>query len=253
MVNHDEILYTYLSELKGMKSMYQIIVCEDDEKQLEEIKMLIKHILVEEVSICCYSNGNELMENINSFLPSCIFLLDIMLKDSNGIEIAKSINVLKPKASVIFITAFIDKVTDIYAVNHCYFVLKTDIQNRLRFALQKAIHQQDQNRELISIQQNRIKIVVHTEDILYVERDLRVTYIVTEESVEKTTLKIDGLQKQLPSHFQRCHNSYIVNLKKILRLSRNEVILKNKHTIPVSRAYSKIMEEAFNEYILELV
>ncbi|MGX8851239.1 LytR/AlgR family response regulator transcription factor [Amedibacillus sp. YH-ame10] len=233
--------------------MYQIVLCDDNKEQLQKLEVLVKQINHEEIEIISYTNGEALLKDLSKFPKSCIFILDIMLDGMDGIEIAKRINSVNSRASIIFITAYLNLVTDIYNVDHCFFVLKSELQTRIEFALQKAIDQQNKNRELLSIHQNGSRVVFHLEDIIYFERKLRVTYIVLEDDVKKTALKFDSIIKQLPPYFQRCHNSYIINFKKIQKLSRNVCVLKNNNTVPISRAYSNQVKEKFETYIIELV
>lgn len=233
--------------------MQQIIICEDDPIQLADLESYTRKSIEDEIEIFTFTCGKELLSKLPTFSRSCIFLLDIMLKDENGIEIAKQINELQAKASIIFITAYLDLVTDIFDTRHCYFVLKSDIDIRLERALQKAMDQQNQNKTQISLQEGAEKIILHTEDIIYIERELRVTYIHTSTEVKKISLNLERISKHLPSYFQRCHNSYIINFKMVVKIRNNELIMVNDIYIPISRPYQRNVKKKFEAYILELV
>lgn len=233
--------------------MQQIIICEDDSIQLKELVKYTKEIVHDEIEILSYSRGGELIRDLEQFSNPCIFLLDIMLKDENGVEIAKKINELQPKSSIIFITAYLNLVTDVFDTNHCYFVLKSDLRHRLPIALRKAMEQQNQNRMILLLPKGAEKLVIHTEDILYIERKLRTTYFHLDSSVEKVSLSFDAVVNYLPTYFQRCHNSFIVNFKQIKKICRNEITLNNDINIPISRAYSNQIKQMFEAYIIELV
>lgn len=233
--------------------MQQIIICEDDPIQLVELEEHMKQCIQEEVEILSYISGKKLLNDLPTLSPSYIYLLDIMLKDENGIEVAKHINEVQPKSSIIFISAYLDLVTDIFDTRHCYFILKSDLPHRLGIAIHKAMDQQNQNRKILSLHDGTKKIILHTEDILYIERKIRVTYFHMETGIEKTTLCFDAISKYLPTYFQRCHNSFIVNFKAIKKLHRNELVVANDICIPISRAYQKKVKQKFEEYIMELV
>lgn len=53
------------------------------------------------------------------------------------------------------------------------------------------------------------------------------------------------LQERLPDHFKRVHKSYIVNLKKVLEVSRQRIIFDKKTYIPIGDSY----KEEFMKYI----
>ena len=48
-------------------------------------------------------------------------------------------------------------------------------------------------------------------------------------------------------NFQRCHQSFIVNMDYIYSLKRYEIILRSGVSIPVSKAYSKQIREVFQK------
>ena len=56
---------------------------------------------------------------------------------------------------------------------------------------------------------------------------------------------IDALEKTLPSTFQRCHRSYIVNLQKLIRVvpAENSLELVDQMTVPISRSYKNALKE----------
>lgn len=56
---------------------------------------------------------------------------------------------------------------------------------------------------------------------------------------------IDQLERKLPPSFRRCHRSYIVNLKKLIRIvpADNYLELANQITIPISRSYKNALKE----------
>ena len=47
--------------------------------------------------------------------------------------------------------------------------------------------------------------------------------------------------------FQRCHQSFIVNMNYIYSLKRYEITLRNGACIPISKAYSKQVRSAFQQ------
>ncbi|SCY71442.1 LytTr DNA-binding domain-containing protein [Lachnospiraceae bacterium XBB2008] len=57
---------------------------------------------------------------------------------------------------------------------------------------------------------------------------------------------LDNLVEQLPSHFARCHRSYIVNLKRVKRFNSTEYVLELEGgiNVPVSRKYREEIRES---------
>jgi len=92
------------------------------------------------------------------------------------------------------------------------------------------------------------KIVgINVEEIKYVEgmsEYVRI-YVQGEEKPVITFVRLQKLQERLPDHFKRVHKSYIVNLKKVLEVSRQRIIFDKKTYIPIGDSY----KEEFMKYI----
>ena len=55
----------------------------------------------------------------------------------------------------------------------------------------------------------------------------------------------------MSEYFVRCHRSYIVNIKKIKSITKNNVVLENEIKIPISRGKYNEINNAFIDYISE--
>ena len=79
-------------------------------------------------------------------------------------------------------------------------------------------------------------------------------YIDIHTNSEKITLrkKISEIEEVLPSeYFIRCHRSYIVNVKYIKAIIKNNVLLVSGLKIPISRGKYKEVNDAFINYICQ--
>ncbi|CDX04972.1 LytTr DNA-binding domain protein [Desulfitobacterium hafniense] len=180
-----------------------------------------------------------------------IALLDIALEKGNGIELAKQLNRLNPACKIIYVTNYLNYATKVYDSEHIYFVLKSDLDQHLPQALQKAISLlEKENSEFIAIEQKGKIITIKQRDILYIERRKRTTYINCQEDIFLTSEPLPSLEAQLLSPpFSRCHNSYLVNFSYVKHLRRTEILLHSKTSLPVSRAYWENIKNSFAKFI----
>ena len=58
-------------------------------------------------------------------------------------------------------------------------------------------------------------------------------------------LSMKKLEERLPDYFMRIHRSYIINLKKIVEVNKNRVIMGEDLYLPIGDLY----REAFNDYL----
>jgi DNA-binding LytR/AlgR family response regulator len=64
--------------------------------------------------------------------------------------------------------------------------------------------------------------------------------------------KLDDIAQLLPNEgidrFVRCHQSYLVNLRHVESMQRYLLTFTDGEELPVSKAYTKAMQQAFTEY-----
>jgi len=230
--------------------MQNIIICEDSKTQANYLKQEVLNLHMEDVSITIYQSATELIKDLPNINTYSIFLLDVVMPDINGIAIAQAINQCHPQSCIIYVTAYLNTVTDAQDTNHCYFLLKKDIKNRLPIAMEKAMKTIKEMSKTILITSGNAQVVVNLNDILYLERIKRYTYIVMKN--EKLRIKEDlpTMMNMLTSHFYRCHNSYIINFDKVTAKQKDAFIISDTLSIPISRSYIKSSEIAFHNYIV---
>ncbi|MGD7045087.1 LytR/AlgR family response regulator transcription factor [Jeotgalibacillus proteolyticus] len=189
--------------------------------------------------------------------PDAVFL-DIEMTGMSGIELAETLQKLKNPPFVIFATAYPDYAVKAFRLDAVDYLLKPfdDIQ------VAQTVKRLLQKKQLAAAPASKAasgKLAVQGEDriyylepekILYIYREGRDTFIVTEKEklASKTTLK--ELEQKLTGYtFFRVHKGYLVNISKVEELvswstSMYQLKLKNSDDhVPVSRNYVKELRE----------
>ncbi|MBR0409364.1 MAG: DNA-binding response regulator, partial [Clostridia bacterium] len=92
-------------------------------------------------------------------------------------------------------------------------------------------------------------VKVSTDDILYVEVNGHTLQYVTENETYEKRAKISDAEEELAKlPFSRCSLSFLVNLKRVDRISKDTVII-GKHELPISRNRKKEFLQAFTDYL----
>ncbi len=76
-----------------------------------------------------------------------------------------------------------------------------------------------------------------TDNINYFEKDLRLVHVHTDGGIYSFYESFKNLVKKIDDRFCRCHNSYIVNLDKVIQVERYNTHLVNGETVPVSQRF----------------
>lgn len=239
--------------------MLKIAICDDNTIQLDIIQEELKKNIKEDISytIDTFNSETAFTQMLQSgSCPYDIIFMDIVLGDTSmsGIDLVHKVNFLNPASQIIYISQYLEFASDVYDTQHVYFVNKERLSEFLGKALDSALKNIIQNDDTsylyFTIRKKQHKIPQN--DILYIERNLRETTIVTRTEKFKISEKIDLLLKRLPSWFVSCHRSYAVNLKLVSSIQQYEVSFPDGKTIPVGRTHYASVKKSFalmNSYI----
>ena len=215
----------------------------DDEKMARVITRTLCEQYSELNVVDEFSNAIQAIKFLNENKIDLIFL-DIHMPDFNGIDFIKT---LKTPPKIILTTS--DPKFAIEAFEYDFIVdylLKPLELSRFKKAIQKA---QNQKNELLAEKNNKVDntndfyvnidrrlIKIDLSSIYLVEAKGDYIHIKTDDKnyVVHSTLK--KIEEKLPdSLFLKIHRSYVINIKKIIDIEDNSVLIK-KDVIPVSRS-----------------
>lgn len=185
-------------------------------------------------------------EAVQAYRLRCpdLVLLDIRLYDQkSGIDFANFLMTQSEAPPYIYLTSQYDQriLAEALKTNPSGYLTKPIQKETLWTTVEAAyhLHQSNQGAQpVITIQDGKNNYNIHANEILYIQADHVYSKIITIENQEITvrkTLKqiIDLLEFEFMVH---CHRSFIVNVTHISEWNNNEIILKNRLTIPISRS-----------------
>lgn len=246
------IKLTYIMYKRGDGEMHNFVICEDESEQAESLRKLVSEIKPD-CSIQSFSSGEALLESLPKIEENTIFLMDIVLNEMSGIDIAKKINDNVTNSVVIFISGYIDKATEVYDAVHCYFIYKPELEKRLPLAIHRAEKIINENKKKIVLSLKDKHLVLNVSEICFLERVKRKTFINTNKQKYECAYDLEYFMKNLNSMFVRCHRSFIVNLNEVKEYRRTEFILNDHSLIPISRSHSSHVNTRFQDYLINRV
>lgn len=228
-----------------------IIVDDDETSSFILTNLLKKNGSLNLVKACSNAiEAREILERNDIEL----MLLDIEMPNENGLDMLEKIEI---KPNVIFITSQTNHAIKAFEFDAIDYIVKPVDLGRLTSAVDKAKRRifgtpnpeviLEKEDEFILIKKNRETQKVPYRNIEYIEgSNSYITYCTTEGKI--TTI---GILKQIeetldPTVFVRVHRSYIVNLRKINKITSQKVVIRNS-TIPLSRKYKNDVKEKFEE------
>lgn len=210
----------------------RVLICDD-----EPGMRLILHKLIEKAEgfdiVGEAEDGEQGIALFEELHPDVVFL-DVDMPKLNGVETAKRIQDLDPRAALVFATAYegyMSEAFSVYAFDYLVKPFKNErvlaTLDRIRALLAKsgAPEKKEELRPLAAphrrpgrlLIRNRDGVVfVDMDDILLVQRENRQTVLYTAEGSYATSDTLGEVEEKLdPETFFRCHKSYIINLSYI--------------------------------------
>lgn len=234
--------------------MFEIFVCDDDTNITEFLRFFIMKHFGANYKVTTMNNCRELigMIDMNEHIPD-ILIMDINLKDGNGIETVKHLQAQHPSLKVIYLTGVINYATSIFETNPSYFLVKPINENKLCDAITKvSIEIESDKAESIVIKTSGSEMRLCRKDIVYIESQGRKLVLYMADGGKKEIYgKMDLIQEQMGASFIRSHKSFLINMKYITERTSKAFYLSNGKVLPISKPNLKEVKVKFISYLGE--
>jgi DNA-binding LytR/AlgR family response regulator len=178
-----------------------------------------------------------------------LICLDIEMPMLNGLEFIKS---LAQKPHIIITTAFRNFAAESFELDVLDYVMKPVSPERFFKAVGKFMQVPASpvtpnasaigGDPFIFVRENKAMVKLFLKDIQYIEGQKNYVKIKLDDRDVITYLSISFMEEKLPSaHFIRVHKSYIINIRKINKITMDFVIITGS-SIPIGNTYKEKIE-----------
>lgn len=220
-----------------------IVIVDDDPKAIEAVVSLLRKYKSNnnvQFTIESYTDEHEFLNIIDSKTFN-LYILDIFLADTSGIDIAKRIRQKNIMSELIFTTTSIDFYRQAYQL-HAIQYLEKPIDERLFFETLDRVMKADER--FLTVQDGKKIIRIPADEILYCESDDHYKRIVTKEKSYFVRMTMKELMSQLGDSFFALSPSLLVNLKQVVELqSANILMADNRSIVLPSGKYTAVSKE----------
>lgn len=229
---------------------YRIAICDDEQNQIEYITSIVTSWSNHKGHSCeirTFASAEAFLFEYEEDKAYDILLLDVEMKNMNGIELAKRIRKDNNRAEIIFITSHFEFVGEGYEVDALHYLIKPISVEKLTQVLTKAAEKLSVEPPSVVISCEGETVKLYESDILYVESFLHYIVIHTKDNEYKIKENISVFENKVSDVFYRIHRSYLVSLKYITQISRTSVNIGNTE-LPLSRGKYDNINRAFIEH-----
>ena len=215
-----------------------IAVCDDNETDLQYITGMVNAWAMQgriPVSVRTFPSAEAFLFHYSEDKDYDILLLDVEMGKLNGIDLAKQIRVQNSRIQIVFITGYPDFIAEGYEVSALHYLMKPVKPEKLAAVLNRAADLSQEERPYLLVSSERETIRVFFDDIYYAESQGHYMLIHTQQTQYRVRMTVSGLLEKLDEGFYRCGRSFVVSLRHICRITRNEVFLENQVSLPLGR------------------
>lgn len=206
--------------------MINVLICDDDAYTLRMLEHLVRQI-PQITSVVTVSSGEDAIKAVQSS-EMHIVLMDIDLPKLDGMETSKVIRGIMPDAEIVFITAYPDYALDSYSVLAADYITKPIDIERMKACIVRLINELETSRIHESITRNDLLFIktksdiyfVDEKDLYFIEKQGKKLVIHLKSEIIETYMGLRELENKLTNNFFRTHKSYLINLRKVYKVSQ---------------------------------
>lgn len=233
-------------------ALYRVAVCGDEADVRAQISADCLEVLSSlgtDAQLSGFSSADELRAELAGGADAFdLYLLDIQMEGTSGLELAQWLYDTGVRNRVIFITGSAEYALSGYSAHPLHYLLKPVGREELEGAMRLALEAREP--QPVVFRQGGKTVSLAPGDILYAESRDHGTVIRMNSGERQCMLALTELEKLVPSWmFSRCHKSYMVNLGEVEVVSRTELHLRNGTALPVSRTFYRPFQGALVRYL----
>lgn len=230
----------------------RIAVVEDDPAACQQILDYLNRYQSENgehFTVSVFDDGAKIAEHYRPIYD--ILLLDIEMKQMDGMEAARRIRQTDDGVVIVFITAAPQYAINGYEVQALSYLLKPvpwfAFSQELKRSIGQARRRENQS---ILVQAGAKQTRIELDDIIYIESIRHTIIFHTSSGKVSTSSTLKELESKLASHdFFRSNSCYLVNLRHVTGVEDQNCVMSNGERLRISRPRKKAFVTALAGYI----
>ena len=240
--------------------MYKIAACDNDPADLGELERCLKEYFEGHPNIDAHVDsflrGDELKSRIAKRDLHDLYLLDVMMPETDGITLGRLIREQSSEVPIIYITSSRDFAFDAYGVSALQYITKPIHRKMLYEALDEVyLKYRFRPRHILPLKTSGEILLVAAEDIMYVENQLRDAIYTMFDGKKAVCSRMLGTFEEavapLPENpdFIQPHKSFFVNMKYIKSFGSGSITMDDGKLVPVNQKRLPAVRKTYLAYL----
>lgn len=230
----------------------RIAICDDNMNHINIIENYIHDLRKTSIECDAYQSGEELIRSFRDGEEQYdVIFLDMEMEQLNGIETANYIREIDEHVIIVFVTSHTEYMRESFKCAPFRFLVKPVDDEEFKTVFYDISKKLSKQRKVFAFTENKAKIRLYCDDIIYCESQDHWIWIHTKDKVYKICKSLTELHGQLDKEmFCRVHKSYIINFLYIKSIKDNDAELYHcDKTIAISRSYKKEVLEEYTNFL----
>lgn len=230
----------------------RIAICDDNIEHANIIEDYICQFRKTFAECDVYQNGEKL---ISAFCDRGeqydVIFLDMEMEQLNGIETANCIREVDEHIIIVFVTSHTEYMRESFKCAPFRFLVKPVDCKEFEEVFYDISKKLSKQRKVFAFADNKAKIRLYCDDIIYCESQDHWIWIYTKERRYRLCKSLTELYSQLDKEmFCRIHKSFVINFLYVKSIKDNNVLLYHcENPVTISRSYRKTVLEEYTNFL----
>lgn len=229
--------------------MIKIAIVEDEIEMKERLEGFVSDFLDKESRQYSISSFASAESFSSSSMEFDLIFMDINLPGENGMEATRKIRDKDGEVMIIFVTSLVQFAVKGYEVKAFDYLVKPVNYASFELTMRRALPTLEaRNESIVVTDSNRVMHKIYLNDLHYIEVREHVLFFHLSKEVIKVYDQLKKYEEMLgPYSFASCNRSYIVNLKFVVGIDKNDVLVGGDR-LPIARPKKTEFIEKLNKY-----
>ncbi|MDO5572836.1 MAG: LytTR family DNA-binding domain-containing protein [bacterium] len=236
----------------------RIAICDDNENDLQRVYELTRDYFMLRGDKQAVLERFQSVNGLTGRMDYDIYILDILIGEQSGIDLAKEIrNATGLKGEIIFTTSCTDFALDAFSVNAKQYLLKPVKKEKLYQVLNQIMQSVREKKPPVMMQVKTADGMEEliTDEIVCVEYTARIMKFHMRSGRIVSSIYIrssfeDNIRILLQQpNFIQTHKSFVINMDHVQRYHQNEILMSDGMPVPVSRSNTTEVRHQYMGYL----
>ncbi len=242
-----------------MDGVIEIALCDDCAEDIGAVRALVERFSLEHMDLpmrlSLFTSAAELLENIESGSGFDLYILDVLMPEVSGMQLAETIRSRGEHSEIVFLTNSRDYAVDAFSVFASGYLIKPVVKESFDKTVLRAVKRLSREMSDVltiktkdGIQRIPLSKIVMIESFNHTRE-----IILSDNSMIATSETLSELNKQLRGHnnFYMIHRSYIANLDNSVGIVRYDLLMLGNRRIPISRSQFSAVQDMVKDYFFK--